>query len=104
MTERYKLLKKYIDQEVTIKATFQKYGIDHATNTKSTCLKNLKIGNITIDHIWVNSPELVSRRLKTNQRIDITALVEKRLRAPAYIFDDPVKDLKLTILTKGKNK
>jgi len=100
MTERYKALKKYIDQEVTIKATFQKYGIDHATNTKSTCLKNLKIANITIDHLWVDSPELVNQQLKTNQHISITALVEKRLRAPTNIFNDPVKDIKLTILTK----
>ncbi len=104
-TERYTQLKDHINKRVTIDVIFQKYGKTHGQTTKSTCLKNIKIGDTTIDHIWVKSKALNDAKLRTNQPIRIETTIRKRSRPSERLFDEPTMDiqlLKIAILTKGR--
>ena len=104
-TERYITMEPYINQRIKLQVTFQKYGILHGTDRKTTCLKEIKLNNtIVIDHIWVDSQTLLDAKLRTNQKLTVEATVRTRNRPPTDIFQPPTQDiqlLKITILPKG---
>ena len=104
MTERYETLEPYINKRVTLTATFQKYGLLHGPNTKSTLLTNLKLHNITLDHLWLNDKTLVEAKLKTNQPITIIATIRTRNRPPEHIANPPIKDIALKKIHIIKDK
>ena len=98
-TKRYTEMEEYLNQTITIKATFQKYGILHGTSDKATLLVNLKHNNQTLDHIWVNSKDLLNAKLRTNQPITIQAKVGTRKRPSTNLYDPPTLDIKLRNIT-----
>ncbi len=96
-SERYLCLKNLIKKTVVFKCRFSKYGHTFGTYSKNTCLMNIKsieYAGVVIDHLWVNSAELVKARLKTNQTILIRAKVSQRKRPGESVFDECVKDIK----------
>ena len=105
-TERYDAMEEYINETVTLRVNFQKYGILHGTNDKATLLTNIKLNNhYKLDHIWVDSQVLVAAKLRTNQPITIEATVKIRKRPPEDIFAPPLIDINLrniTILKKER--
>ncbi len=103
-TDRYKTAEYLLNKPTQFKATFQKYGISHGTDDKLTLLVNLKHNDtVIIDHIWVDSTELLQAKLRTNQPITLTATVKTRKRPPTSLYDPPLLDIKLTkIILKDK--
>jgi len=101
-TCRYICLKHLVNSFSDFDCYFSKYGHKAGTRTKTTCLKvvqSLNDNDLVIDHIWVKSQTLVNAKLRTGQKISITAKVKKRKRPGLHIFDDVIMDITLTKVT-----
>ena len=105
-TERYALAKEYLSNHMVFKCKFQKYGVMAGNSVRATCLTLIKPegSDIEIDHLWVESLELVDAKLRTGQPITIKGTLVKRKR-PSAESSEIQLDLRLNnvkLIKKGK--
>ena len=105
-TDRYIQLSGLLTKSLpAIKCQFQKYGINHGTSKRQVLLVNLQITpEVTIDHLWVTSPSLVSAKLRTNQPITVSGKLAKRTRPGVTYKDEPTLDVQLTKVILCENQ
>ena len=93
--ERYTATKSLQGKQVTVTGTFSKYGMNTGTKERSTCLTNVTVNNIHVDHVWINSTELALAKLRSNQYITFNAKLTKRKRPPADLYSETILDIQL---------
>jgi len=96
VTDRYLGVEDRLGKKDTYLCTFSAYGVNHANGVKLTCLEKLTVDKkVVVDHVWVESEDLVKAKLRTGQRLIIEGKLTKRLRPPVNLFDPPVLDIQL---------
>ena len=101
---RQQVAVEYNKLEVIISGRFSTRGKNKGEDSKTTCLKNVRIHgtDVTFDHIWLKSELLNDIKLKTNQTVTLLVQVRQRKRPPTSLYADPEIDLSFKVLKEIK--